>query len=136
MVSNVKPFSIAIVDEADTATAALDSRVFAREAGVSRMDAERVTTVVAELASNIVKYAGRGRITLRLVHRQGRACVEVEARDRGPGIESVEEALQEHYSTSGTLGLGLPGVQRLMDVVEIESVVGEGTVVRAYKWLA
>ena len=45
-------------------------------------------------------------------------------------------ALQDGYSTSGRgLGSGLPAVRRLMDTLEIETAVGQGTRVRATRWL-
>jgi len=55
--------------------------------------------------------------------------------DSGPGIPDPERAMEDHYSSSGTLGLGLPGVKRLMDEFELESKPGEGTRVIARKWL-
>jgi serine/threonine-protein kinase RsbT len=42
--------------------------------------------------------------------------------------------MQDAYSTSGGLGLGLPGVRRLMDEFTIDSTVGQGTTVSATKW--
>jgi serine/threonine-protein kinase RsbT len=56
-------------------------------------------------------------------------------RDRGPGIEDIEQALQDQYSSSGTLGLGLPGVKRMMDEFEINTEVGRGTTVVIRQWL-
>ncbi|WP_051018592.1 ATP-binding protein [Saprospira grandis] len=47
--------------------------------------------------------------------------------DQGPGIEDIETALQDSFSTSGTLGLGLPGVRRMMDEFNIKSEFGKGT---------
>ena len=60
--------------------------------------------------------------------------VEVIVIDEGPGIANVELALQERFSTSGGLGLGLPGVQRLMDELHIASRVGKGTTIVTRKW--
>ena len=57
-----------------------------------------------------------------------------EAPDRGPGIEDLGRALEDGYSTAGRLGLGLPGVKRLMDDFEICSAPGMGTTVIARKW--
>ncbi len=63
-----------------------------------------------------------------------RKGIEVVTRDSGPGITNVEEAMTDHFSTSGTLGLGLPGVRRLVDEFEIETAPGEGTRVLFRKW--
>jgi serine/threonine-protein kinase RsbT len=59
----------------------------------------------------------------------------ISARDRGPGIRSLENVLRDGYSTSGGLGLGLPGVKRLMDEFAIESELRRGTTVTVKKWL-
>jgi serine/threonine-protein kinase RsbT len=56
------------------------------------------------------------------------------ARDDGPGIDDIRQAMQDGYSTSGGLGLGLGGARRLMDEFDIDSKPGEGTTVTAVKW--
>jgi len=61
--------------------------------------------------------------------------VEIQAVDDGPGFVDVEAALRDHYSTGGTLGLGLPGAARIMDSLEIESQLGSGAIVTAKKWV-
>jgi len=60
--------------------------------------------------------------------------VTVVARDRGPGITDIERAMQDGYSTSHGLGLGLPGSKRLMDEFEVVSEVGKGTEITMTKW--
>jgi serine/threonine-protein kinase RsbT len=60
--------------------------------------------------------------------------VTVVARDAGPGIADVEEALRDGYSTYGGMGLGLPGCRRLMDEFEVTSEVDRGTTVVMTKW--
>ena len=98
----------------------------------STVCAIQITT--AELGTNIIKYAAHGRIHLRQV-AEPQAGIELEARDVGPGIPDIEEALGEYFSTSGTLGMGLPGVKRLMDEFSISSAENVGTVVTVIKWL-
>ena len=56
------------------------------------------------------------------------------ADDEGPGIAYIRQALRDGFSTSGSLGLGLPGVRRLMDEFEITSQPGKGTTVMVKKW--
>jgi len=55
--------------------------------------------------------------------------------DTGPGIQDISSVMQDGYTTSGGLGAGLPGVKRLMDDFDIESTVGEGTKIKAIKWI-
>src|SRR2546428_12628183 len=103
--------------------------------GFPSTDQVVVSTAISELARNIVRYAARGEITLRLVEDGGRRGVEVLAADAGPGILDVALAMHDGFSTSGSLGLGLPGVRRLMDEFEISSEFGKGTTGTARKWI-
>ena len=100
--------------------------------GGSDIDRSIVATIVSELGSNIVKYAGRG--VLRLERLERRDCIDIDiwAEDTGAGIANIDLALQEHYSTGGTLGLGLSGVQRMADEFWIRSA-DTGTTVFARK---
>jgi anti-sigma regulatory factor (Ser/Thr protein kinase) len=104
---------------------------FALGLGFPKHECNSISTSVSELARNILKYAGSGEIVLEETDRRG---VQVTAKDKGPGIEDVEAAMQDHYSSSGTLGLGLPGVRRMMDEFEIDTTPGEGTTVVVRKW--
>ena len=128
------PLVVRVTSPDDVAAAALDARSFARDAGLGVEEQMRIATVAAELASNIAKYADHGRIRLSWRLVDGIGCLDVEANDRGPGIASVDVAMQDHISSGGTLGLGLPGVRRLVDEFEISSTEGHGTTVRTRRW--
>ena len=102
--------------------------------GFSSTDVVLITTAISELARNIVLYATKGEITVSPAKNHNPKGIVVVARDSGPGIADVERAMRDGFSTSGNLGLGLPGVRRLMDEVEIDSRPGKGTTVTAKKW--
>lgn len=110
------------------------TRDFAKSVGMRRSDSALLTTAVSELARNILLYAGKGVLHLRLVEEGDRKGIEAEAEDKGPGIADVELALQDGYSTGHGLGLGLPGSRRLVDDFSIHSELGRGTRVRVLKW--
>jgi anti-sigma regulatory factor (Ser/Thr protein kinase) len=98
-------------------------------------DVTMVATVLSELGRNILKYGGgRGHLLVSWIEDEADSAVEIQAVDRGPGFEDVSAALQDHFSTGGTLGLGLPGTARIMDTLEIDSQPGRGAVVTARKW--
>jgi serine/threonine-protein kinase RsbT len=82
----------------------------------------------------MLAYATAGEIRMRIVDNGRARGVSIVARDSGPGIADLDSALADGFSTSGGLGLGLPGVRRLMDRFDIESDVGRGTVVAVTKW--
>jgi serine/threonine-protein kinase RsbT len=109
-------------------------RELAGHAGFTLTDLAIIATAISELARNVLSYAGRGQIAVRLLEDGTRRGIAIEATDDGPGIANLQLAMQDGYSTSGSLGLGLPGVRRLMDEFEIKSEVGQGTRVTAKKW--
>jgi serine/threonine-protein kinase RsbT len=109
-------------------------RTLAEQMGFSASDATLVATAISELARNIVRYAGSGEILLGKVNGQERAGIAIIARDSGPGIPDTQLATRDGYSTSGGMGLGLPGVRRIMDEFEIDSRPGSGTTVTTIKW--
>jgi len=125
---------VPITSDENIVTARQRGRAIAAQLGFSSTDLVLITTAISELARNILLYAKSGEILLESVTDNGRQGIIVVAQDRGPGIANVDRALQAGYSTSGNLGLGLPGVRRLMDEVKILSRLGEGTTVTATKW--
>lgn len=96
-----------------------------------------IATVASELGRNILKYGGgRGHLLVSWIDDPvAGGAVEIKAVDSGPGFLDTDAALQDHYSTGGTLGLGLPGTARIMDSLEIESQPGSGAIVTARKWV-
>ena len=123
-----------ISSDLDLVRAREQGRVLAGKLGFQQSDLTLVATAISELARNIVRYARRGEIILRQAQDGGVPGIVIIARDEGPGIPDVNRAMEQGYSTSGGLGLGLPGVRRIMDKFEIVSEVGKGTVVTAVKW--
>ncbi len=121
--------------EVDVYIAVSRGRELARLVGFDEIDRTRIEIAILELTRNILVHASSGQLSLREIELDSRRGVEVEASDTGPGIEDIELALRDGYSTAHTLGAGLPGVKRLMDEMVVESVVGVGTTVRAVRWL-
>jgi len=118
----------------DIVTARQKGRELARELGFTSTDLALIATAISELARNIILYAKTGKIILDVSENGSRRGIKVVARDDGPGIPDVERALEEGFSTSRSLGLGLSGVRRLMDEFDIVSEVGHGTTVTVKKW--
>lgn len=119
--------------EHDIVTARRRGRELAERAGLEGSDLTVVATAISELARNIVQYTPGGEIVLDLLSENGRTGLLVVATDRGPGIPDIELALQDGYSTSRSLGLGLPGARRLMDEFDIRTG-RTGTTITAKKW--
>lgn len=128
------PSEMPIRHEGDIVLVRRTAREAAVRAGFGSTDVTRIVTASSELARNIFKYAGQGTLRWRLIAQAERTGIELEFKDQGPGIADVELALQEGYSTSGGLGMGLPGAKRLVDELEIRSQAGQGTTITLKKW--
>jgi serine/threonine-protein kinase RsbT len=132
--SNSREIRIAINSDSDVVTARQRGREMASRLGFSSTDSTLIATAISELARNILLYAHQGEIGVTIVQGGDRKGVRVVARDDGPGIPDVERALQEGFSTSRSLGMGLSGVRRLVDDFQIVSEPGHGTTVIVKKW--
>lgn len=127
--------SVDIVTEWDIVSARQIGRSESKEIGFGTVDQARITTAISELARNIYLYARVGKIEIERLEIDGNKGIAIVATDKGPGIANIRQVMEDGYSTSGGLGAGLPGVKRLMDTINVQSVVGEGTTIRAEKWL-
>ena len=125
-----------ILNDDDVIAARQKGRMLAAEIRFSPTDQAMLAAVITELARNILDYAVRGEVLFHAIEDVGRRGIAVIARDHGPGIPNIKEALQASYSVAGGLGLGLRGVKGLMDSLDIISVPGKGTTVTARKWRA
>lgn len=126
---------VAIRTDADVVTARQEARSMGANLGFSSTDLTLLATAISEVARNITTYAGEGEVLLRVLDEDGRQGIEVLATDEGPGIDDVELAMQDGYTTGNGLGLGLPGTRRLVDEFSLETTPGAGTTVRLVKWI-
>jgi serine/threonine-protein kinase RsbT len=125
---------VPINSDRDIVAARQSGRSLAVALGFSSADATLIATAISELARNIVTYAKSGEIRLTVINGSARQGIQLVAHDEGPGISDIPQALRDGFSTSGSLGLGLPGVMRLVDEFEIVSRESCGTTVTARKW--
>ena len=126
--------TIEIASEEGIIVARQKVRELASNMGFRIVDQTRIATAVSELARNIQRFAGKGVVTIFSIQGD-RKGIKIVCEDDGPGIADIEMAMTDGYSTTKSLGLGLPGAKRLMDEFQIESEVGKGTKVTITKWL-
>ncbi len=120
--------------DADVLLARQRARELAKSLKFSASELTLIATAISEVARNIVTYAKHGEVVLKLVSQGRRRGIRVVAQDQGPGIADIARAMEDGFSTSSSLGLGLPGSKRLMDDFDIVSVLGKGTTVTMTKW--
>lgn len=105
-----------------------------KQLGISSRLIKRVVISLYETEVNVVAHAEKGDIEAYI--EPDRIIVTVS--DSGPGIVDIEKAMQEGFSTASKAvremgfgaGMGLPNIKRNSDDLHIESVPGEGTIVR------
>jgi serine/threonine-protein kinase RsbT len=126
---------IAIKNDLDIVIARQKGREIAKEIGFGTIDQALIVTAISELTRNILTYAQKGYLVIEVIEEQGCMGILVISVDEGPGIENIDLALEDGYSTTNSLGLGLPGVRRLMDEFDIQSELGKGTLITTRKWV-
>jgi serine/threonine-protein kinase RsbT len=131
---NGHEIKVPIISDSDIVTARQKGREMTTRLGFTSTDSTLIATAISELARNIVLYARQGEIILSIAEEDSLRGIKVIARDEGPGIPDIERALEEGFSTSRSLGMGLSGVRRLVDEFKIVSEVGSGTTVTVKKW--
>lgn len=94
----------------------------------------RLITAASELVRNMLRYANGGECLIEVVSSGRINGVRLTFTDRGPGIADIPQAMRDGFSTGRSLGLGLPGAQRLVNEFAIKSTVGEGTTIMILKW--
>src|SRR2546422_10728101 len=119
----------------DVAVARQAATALAAALGFVEQDSSAVTLAVSELATNLVKHARGGTLTLTALVEEGRVGLQITSQDRGPGIADGEQALTDGFSTVGSLGYGLGTINRIMDVLDITSQPGQGTCIVCKRWV-
>jgi serine/threonine-protein kinase RsbT len=125
--------TIELRTEDDIVVARTAARELASTLEFSLIDKTRIATAISELARNTLVHGGGGMELRRRANGAGDGihCVFV---DQGKGVPDIERALGDSFTTSNGLGQGLPGSERLMDELIIESEPGKGTRVEVTKW--
>ena len=106
----------------------------ANRMGMSLVNQTKLITAASELVRNMLKYANGGRAIVEIVSLSNKTGMKITFEDKGPGIADIKQAMQDGYSSSRSLGMGLHGAKRLVNEFNIKSVVGEGTTITVIRW--
>ena len=132
---SARSLEISIESDSDLLAARQEARAIAFELGFSLTAVVGIVTALSEMTRNMLTYAGRGELRIESIRDGDRSGILITARDEGPGIPDLQKAMMDGYSTSGGLGIGLPGIKRLMDSFEVHTGPEKGTTVIVRKWL-
>lgn len=125
---------ISIRNEQDIVAARKHANKLAIEAGFGLLAKTKLVTAVSELSRNVLVHAKSGSATFQIIESTFRKGVQIIFEDNGPGIADIEKAMQDGYSTKGSLGMGLSGSKRLVNEFKIDSIVGQGTSISILIW--
>ncbi|MEE8056592.1 MAG: ATP-binding protein [Pseudomonadales bacterium] len=134
-VSDTDVKRIAVNYEHDVSLVTNRTYDLASHIGFKRIERTMIATAASELANNIIFYAQRGTMTLKHITLGEINGIEITSTDLGPGINDIDLALQDEYSTGGSLGLGLPGAKRLMHEFHFDEQREQGTKIIIRRWL-
>ena len=140
------PITLDIGSEHERFWCAAEGKRFAASLGFDATAQGEIAICIAELVSNVAKFAGHGTITFSAVD-EPRMGMNIVVEDAGPGIEDLETSMQDGFSegrkleagmprrTGQGLGVGLGAVSRMMNHLEITNVPQQGLRVSTTKWL-
>lgn len=123
-----------LTSDIDVVAARRIVRDWANEIGLAIVDLTKVVTAASELARNAVVHGGGGVMCLQVVQQGDRRGLRVSFTDKGSGIEDVDLAMQDGYTTGSGMGIGLPGAKRLVNEFALESTPSDGTCVTIVRW--
>jgi anti-sigma regulatory factor (Ser/Thr protein kinase) len=125
---------IQVSESSQTGEARRKVLAFAEERGMDESRRGSVALATTEMATNLVKHAGRGHILVQRMEAREDSGLRVISVDKGPGISDLSKALSDGHSTAGSMGTGLGAIKRLSDAFEVYSPPGCGTVMSAEFW--
>jgi serine/threonine-protein kinase RsbT len=121
-------------NELDIVLARQAVRRLSQAIGFGLVDQTKIVTAASELARNVVVYGLGGTMTCETMYEAGRNGLRLNFVDHGPGIENVEQAMTDGWTSGTGMGLGLSGAKRLVNEFEIETAPGKGTRVMVARW--
>jgi serine/threonine-protein kinase RsbT len=110
-----------------------------RQLNIDHSVSKRIVIALYEGEVNVVAHAYSGVIEVDIDEER----IETKIIDKGPGIEDIEKAMQEGYSTASPqvremgfgAGMGLANMKKNSDSMKISSIPGEGTVVELITYI-
>ncbi|MBM7581936.1 anti-sigma regulatory factor (Ser/Thr protein kinase) [Caldicoprobacter guelmensis] len=129
-------FYIKAGDFASAGEASSQIKKTLKQLGVDSGVVRRATIAAYEAEMNLIIHSIGGELKLKVTPE----TIIITAEDKGPGIPDIDLAMQEGYSTAPEIarelgfgaGMGLPNIKRNADRLNIQSKVGEGTLVEIY----
>lgn len=130
----LKSETLEVNEERHIVTVRQAVRKIGLEIKLSLVDQTKMITAASELARNLLIYGGGGHVVLETLREGTRSGVRGHFIDEGPGIENIELALRDGFTSGRGMGLGLGGAKRLVNDFELVSAPGKGTHITITRW--
>lgn len=109
-------------------------RQWSTELRFTLVDQTKLVTAASELARNALDHGKGGQMIIESLVNGPRSGIRLVFEDQGPGIQDIEKAMEDGFTSGAGMGLGLGGSKRLVNEFDIESEVGKGTRVTIARW--
>ena len=131
----IEKIQIDLFNSSDNELVIVHARNLAAKSGFPKATQFLIASAASELATNIIRYAGKGEVMISVIKQGHQTGLKIVAIDNGPGIADIDKAMEEKFTTAPkSLGMGLPSVKRIMDDFHIQSEPEKGTEIVAVKW--
>jgi serine/threonine-protein kinase RsbT len=134
MIISLSKDEMAVVKEQDVVPFRNRVREYAVKIKMGLVNQTKLITAASELVRNMLRYANGGKIRIEIVSKGRDNGIRLTFADTGPGINNIDQAMKDGFSTGKSLGLGLPGAKRLVNEFNIQTETGKGTTVTIIKW--
>jgi anti-sigma regulatory factor (Ser/Thr protein kinase) len=120
--------SVAVTDGSTVGECRRAAQALAEGYGFDDLSIGRISIIATEIATNILRHAGTGRVLIQMLDDSVEPELEILGIDRGPGMTNIDNCMRDGFSTGGTAGTGLGAVARLSMIFDVFSAPGQGTV--------
>jgi serine/threonine-protein kinase RsbT len=98
------------------------------------LESTKLVTAASEIGRNTLVHGHGGGMTISEVQAGPRMGLQLVFEDSGPGIQDIDQAMTDGFSTAKSLGLGLGGARRLVNEFELTSEPAAGTRITLRQW--
>ncbi|MGB9198665.1 MAG: ATP-binding SpoIIE family protein phosphatase [Terriglobales bacterium] len=122
---------IELADPSQAGEARREAVAYAQDLRMGEEVCGEIALATTEIATNVIKHAGKGHILLQRIGSNGDRGLRVMGVDKGPGIADISRAFDNGHSTAGSLGQGLGVIRRISNSFDMYSTPGSGTIISA-----
>ena len=110
---------VPITDPSSVGEARRTAAVAASRIGLDKTKAAELAILATEASRNVLIHGGGGQVIVAGFHQHVGPLARILALDQGSGIADLQQAMNDGYSTAGTMGVGMGAMKRLASTFEV-----------------